>query len=64
MKTKKQKKTKTISYHAKLVIYGLPEIVKSTKTRLIKWLDSLSKELKKEKDFKIFSKKYTAKLMK
>ena len=64
MKTKKQKKTKKLSYHAKLMIYGLPEMLKPTKTKLIKWLDSLSRELKKEKDMKIFTKRFTLRLMK
>ena len=63
-KIKTNKKTKKLGYDAKLVIYGLPDMVKSTKSNLIKWLDKLSKELKKEKDMKIFAKRFIARLMK
>ena len=55
---------KNLDYHAKLVIYGLPDMSVSTQKRLIKWLEAKVKEFKKEKDTKIFVKRYTARLMK
>lgn len=55
---------KKLDYHAKLVIYGLPDMKSVTYRRLAKWLEAHLKEFKREKDTKIFSKKYTARLMK
>lgn len=54
---------KKLDYHAKLVIYGLPEMKSPTKRRLISWLEARVKEFKKEKDMKIFAKRFTARLM-
>lgn len=50
--------------HAKLIIYDLPTMKSVTYRRLVDWLMQTAKEFKKEKDTKIFSKKYTSKLMK
>lgn len=53
-----------MDYHAKLIIHGLPEMRATTKKRLIEWLEAQVKEFKKEKDYKIFAKRYRARLMK
>lgn len=55
---------KNIDYHAQLVIYDLPSFKKITKGRLIKWLETLTREIKKEKDMKIYAKRFTLRLMK
>lgn len=55
---------KKLDYHAKLVIYGLPEMKSVTYRRLVDWLNARVKEFKKEKDTKIFRKRFTARLMK
>lgn len=52
------------NYHAKLVIEGLPTMKSVTYRRLVDWLEAQVKEFKKAKDTKIYSKNYTARLMK
>lgn len=55
---------KELDYHAKLIIYGLPDMKSVTYRRFVDWLEKQVKEFKKAKDTKIYSKKYTARLMK
>lgn len=56
---------KEIDYHAKLIVYGLPNMKSVTYRRFVDWLEKQVKEFKKEsKDTKIYSKRYTARLMK
>lgn len=55
---------KNNEYHAKLVIYGLPEMKSVTYRRLVDWLEKQVKEFKKADDKKIYAKTYTARLMK
>lgn len=54
---------KELDYHAKLLIYGLPELQKKEVTRTVKWLRKIADELENE-DKKAFSKTFTARLMK
>ena len=55
---------KQIDYHAKLIIYGLPTLSKPALKRLDDWLMNIVKELRREKDKKVFAKRYTVRLMK
>lgn len=52
------------NYHAKILILDLPTMKSVTYRRLVEWLESMVKEFKREKDTKIFAKRYTARLMK
>lgn len=58
------KKENKLDYHAKLVIYGLPTMKSVTYRRLVDWLEAKVKEFKREKDTKIFAKRFTDRLMK
>jgi len=49
-------------YHARLVVYGLPEMKSPTVKRLAKWLRSLADDVEKEP--KAYDKKLVARLMK
>lgn len=56
---------KELDYHAKLVVYGLPNMKSVTYRRFVDWLEKQVKEFKKEAtDTKIYSKRYTMRLMK
>jgi len=50
-------------YHARLVVYGLPEMKSVTYRRLVDWLEKQVKYMKKAKK-EDYSKVFTAKLMK
>lgn len=52
-----------LDYHAKLIIYDLPDINEYRKSRLIQWLQATIDGLKQENS-KDFSRIYTLKLMK
>lgn len=56
---------KKLDYHARLIVHGLPTMNKKTLTNLISWLRREARDFSKEsKDLKIYSKKFTATLMK
>lgn len=50
-------------YHARLTVAGLPDMRRVTMKRLVKWLRNQANEFEKESP-KIFSKRFTARLMK
>jgi len=50
------------NYHARLVVYGLPEMKSPTVKRLVKWLRSLADDIENEP--KEYDKKLVARLMK
>mgnify|MGYP006364185901 CR=1 len=53
-----------MDYHAKLIIKDLPTMKSVTYRRMVDWLEKQVKEFKKAKDTRVYSKNYTAKLMK
>ena len=53
---------KSFDYHAKLLVYELPNLKKPTIKRLAKWLRDQAEQL--ENSPQEYSKKYTARLMK
>lgn len=52
-----------MTHHAKLIIHGLPKMNRRQIKNLCSWLQGQVDEIKKE-DPRIFSSRYTARLMK
>lgn len=51
-------------YHAKLVIYGLPTMTDKQVKRLLEWLEFKLTRKEIKQDRKMFTKRFTARLMK